>query len=150
MTHEICERGRLIAFEGPDGSGKTTQRKLFKDWLKSIGEPVRVTKWSSSPKFKSVIKARKAEKSLDPQQFAVLHAADFRDRYENDILPALSGGESVLADRYVFTGVARDAARGLDRNWSLKLYEPVIWPDLVFYFAASPETCAHRIGETRI
>src|SRR4029079_8901570 len=149
MTHEFSERGRLIAFEGPDGSGKTTQRKLFKDWLKTIGEPVQVTKWSSSPKYKGVIKAGKTEKSLDPEKFAILHALDFRERYEHEILPALSARKSVLADRYVFTGVARDAARGLDPGWSMKLYEPVIWPDLVFYFSASPETCARRIGATR-
>jgi dTMP kinase len=149
MTRDYCERGRLIAFEGPDGSGKTTQRKLFRDWLDAIGEAAVVTKWSSSPKFKSVIKARKAAKSLDPEQFATLHAADFRYRYENDILPALREGKSVLADRYVFTGIARDAARGLDPSWSMKLYEPVVWPDLVFYFVASPETCARRIAETR-
>jgi dTMP kinase len=142
-------RGLLIAFEGPDGSGKTTQRKLLKDWLVGRNQAVTVTKWNSSPTYKPIIKARKAEKSLTPEDYAVLHAVDFRDRYANEILPALSNGHTVLCDRYVFTGVARDVARGLDRAWSMKLYEPVLWPDLVFYFSASPDTCSQRITATR-
>src|SRR5262249_45410561 len=55
----------------------------------------------------------------------------------------------VLADRYVFTGIARDVARGLDREWSMSLYMPVRWPDMVFYFLASPQTCAKRIAASR-
>ena len=143
------DRGLLIAFEGLDGSGKTTQRRLLKDWFLGIGERVVVTKWGSSPKYKPIIKAKKALQSLSPEEFAVLHAADFRDRYTNQVMPALRDGTTVLADRYAFTGVARDASRGLDRDWSMKLYEPVIWPDIVFYFSASPETCLKRIANTR-
>ena len=45
-------RGLLVAFEGPDGSGKTTQRKLFKTWLKSEGHKVVTSKWNSSPLIK--------------------------------------------------------------------------------------------------
>jgi dTMP kinase len=44
------DRGLLVAFEGPDGSGKTTQRKLFKDWLTGEGYSVATTKWNSSGK----------------------------------------------------------------------------------------------------
>ena len=119
MAHR--ERGLLIAFEGPDGSGKTTQRRLLKDWLIANGKSVVVTKWSSSPQFKRLIKSRKAEKSLSPEEFAILHAQDFRYRYEHEILPSLRSGQTVLADRYAFTGVARDVARGLDRKWSMSL-----------------------------
>jgi len=143
------ERGLLIALEGPDGSGKTTQRRLLKDWLVGRNESVTVTKWNSSPLFKPIIKAKKADKSLSPEEFAILHAQDFRYRYENEILPALLDGSIVLADRYAFTGVARDAARGLDRVWSMQLYEPLIWADLVFYFSAPAELCAARIASTR-
>jgi dTMP kinase len=143
------ERGLLIAFEGLDGSGKTTQRKLLKDWLVGSGEEVVVTKWSSSPRFKPIIKAKKAEQALTPEQFALLHAADFHDRYSGSVVPALREGKTVLADRYTFTGVARDSARGLDREWSMKLYEPAMPPDIVFYFSVSPETCLKRILATR-
>ncbi len=141
--------GLLIAFEGPDGSGKTTQRKLLNSWLTGQGKDVLVTKWNSSPLIKPVLQARKAERNLTPAQFAELAAADFRDRLDTEIVPALEQGKIVIADRYVFTGIARDVARGLDREWSMKLYEPILEPDLVFYFSVSPETCASRIALSR-
>ena len=79
----------LVAFEGPDGSGKTTQRKLFKTWLKAEGYDVVTTKWNSSDLIKPIIKSRKAVRALSPEEFSLLHAADFRHRVEHKILPAL-------------------------------------------------------------
>src|SRR5438045_4010610 len=108
MFAEPCGGGALIAFEGSDGSGKTTQRKLFKAWLENMGEDVTVTKWNSSPLFKPLIKARKAARLLDPIDYSILHAADFRHRYETVIQPALEEGKVVIADRYAFTGISRD------------------------------------------
>ncbi len=142
-------RGLLIAFEGADGSGKTTQRKLFKTWLKSEGYDVFSTKWSSSPLIKPLIKSRKAVRVLSPEEYSLLHAADFRHRVEHDILPALWDGKLVLADRFLFTGLARDVARGLDLDWVLRLYEPLLWPDLIFYFSVSPATSGQRVMATR-
>ena len=141
--------GWLFAFEGLDGAGKTTQRKLLTDWFEGMGEEVVVTKWNSSPLFKPLIKARKAARALAPREFAVLHAADFRHRFETVIEPSLRAGKIVLADRYIFTGIARDVARGLDREWSRNLYIPARLPDVVFYFTASPEVCARRIAGSR-
>src|ERR1051326_631177 len=86
------DRGFLIAFEGPDGSGKTTQRKLFKDWLVSEGFDVVTTKWNSSDLIKPIIKSRKQVRSLDQQEFCLLHAADFRHRMETEVIPALIKG----------------------------------------------------------
>jgi len=141
--------GLLVAFEGLDGSGKTTQRKLFKDWLESNGEEVVVTKWNSSPLFKDLIKARKAARRLDPLNYAVLHAADFWHRFETVIRPSLQEGKIVLADRYVFTGIARDVARGMSRERSTSLYSSVRKPNLVFYFSAPPATLTKRITASR-
>lgn len=143
------KRGYLIAFEGPDGSGKTTQRKLFKSWLESEGHEVVTSKWNSSPLIKPLVKARKAAHSLSPEEFCLLHAADFRYRLETVILPELWGGKMVIADRYVFTALARDAARGLELDWILNAYAPLFWPDVVFYFSVSPETSGKRIAATR-
>src|SRR5213592_1386850 len=142
-------RGFLVAFEGPDGSGKTTQRKLFKTWLKSEGYDVVTTKWNSSELIKPIIKSRKAVRALSPEEFSLLHGADFRHRVEETILPALWDGKLVIADRFLFTGLARDVARGLDLDWVLKLYQPLLWPDLVFYFAVSPDTSGRRVSATR-
>ena len=141
--------GLLVAFEGPDGSGKTTQRKLFKTWLKSEGYDVVTTKWNSSALIKPLIRSRKSIRALSAEEFSLLHAADFRHRVEQHILPALWNGKLVIADRFLFTGLARDVARGLDLDWVLKLYQPLLWPDLVFYFSVSPVTSGRRVGAVR-
>ena len=150
FTDPKRRRGLLVAFEGPDGSGKTTQRKLFKTWLKSEGYEVVTTKWNSSPLIKPIIKSRKAVHALSPEEFSLLHGADFRHRVEQVILPALWEGKLVIADRFLFTGLARDVARGLDLDWVLRLYQPLLWPDLVFYFAVSPITSGKRVTATRM
>ena len=142
-------RGLLVAFEGPDGSGKTTQRKLFKTWLTSEGREVMTTKWNSSRLIKPLVKARKQVRALSPEEFCLLHAADFSHRLETEVLPALWRGTTVVADRYLFTALARDAARGLPFDWLLHVFAPIFWPDIVFYFSVSPETSGMRIAATR-
>jgi dTMP kinase len=142
-------RGLLIAFEGPDGAGKTTQRKLFKTWLKSEGHHVVTSKWNSSPLIKPLIKSRKKAHALGPTEFSLLHAADFRHRLHTEILPALWKGKIVLADRFLFTGLARDSARGLDLDWLLHVYSPLFWPDMVFYFSVSADTSTQRVAADR-
>ena len=142
-------RGLLIAFEGPDGSGKTTQRRLLKTWLESEGHDVVSTRWASSPLVQPLLKARKQIRTLSTQEYSLLHAVDFRHRIETSILPALWAGQTVLADRYLFTALARDAARGLDLDWLLHAYTPLLWPDLVIYFAMTPEDSQRRIASTR-
>ena len=143
------DRGLLIAFEGPDGSGKTTQRKLFKEWLVGRGYKVATTKWNSSKLIKPIIKARKNMRSINQEEFCLLHAADFRHRLETEMMPALAEGKMVVADRFLFTALARDCARGLELDWLLHIYSPLYWPDIVFYFAVSPETSGKRIATTR-
>jgi len=143
------KRGLLIAFEGPDGAGKTTQRKLFQDYLKGLGHKVVTTKWNSSALVKPLIKARKTAQSLGPEEFSLLHAADFRHRLELEVMPSLWKGRMVVADRYLFTALARDSARGLDLHWLMKVYSPILWPDIVFYFSVTAETSARRISAER-
>jgi len=150
FTDATKPRGLLIAFEGPDGSGKTTQRKLFKTWLESEGYDVVTTKWNSSDLIKPLIKSRKAVRALSAEEFSLLHGADFRHRVEQVILPALWAGKVVVADRFLFTGLARDVARGLDLDWVLKLYQPLLWPDMVFYFSVTPLTSRKRVTATRV
>ena len=142
-------RGLLIAFEGPDGSGKTTQRKLLTRWLESENHDVVSTRWASSALVKPMLKVRKKIRTLSIEEYSLLHAVDFRHRVETSILPALWAGKTVLADRYLFTALARDAARGLDLDWLLHAYSPLLWPDLVIYFSMTPEDSRRRIASTR-
>ena len=149
MFSDEYDPGLLIAFEGMDGSGKTTQRKLLRAWLENNGEEVVVSQWNSSALFKDLIKAKKRAHLLNPIHYAVLHAADFRQRLETVIRPSLREGKIVLADRYIFTGITRDVARGMDRNWTINLYSTARKPDLVFYFCAPPDLLAKRITAYR-
>jgi dTMP kinase len=145
LRRQEKRRGFLIAFEGPDGAGKTTQRKLFKTWLRSVGHEVVTYKWNSSPLIEPVLKARKLAHSLSPEEYCILSAAAFRHQLETEVLPALWDGKVVVADRFLFTALARDTARGLELPWVMNAYDPLFWPDLVFYFALPPEVSSQRI-----
>jgi dTMP kinase len=142
--------GRLIVVEGVDGSGKTTQLGLLAKWLTSSGRPVVVTEWNSSTLVKAATKAGKKKNLLTPTTFSLLHATDFADRLLYKIVPPLKAGMIVLADRYAYTAFARDAARGVDRQWVRDLYEFAVRPDLALYFRVPIETSLDRLLARRV
>ena len=107
------------------------------------------TRWASSALVKPLLKVRKKIRTLSIEEYSLLHAVDFRHRVETSILPALWAGKTVLADRYLFTALARDAARGLDLDWLLHAYSPLLWPDLVIYFSMTPEDSRRRMASSR-
>lgn len=137
--------GKLIAVEGLDGSGKSTQVQLLKRWLELEGYKVFFTEWNSSSLVKKATRRGKKLKLLTPTTFSLIHATDFADRYQRQILPLLRGGYIVLADRYFYTAFARDAVRGCDRSWVRKLYSFARAPDLTFYFDVPLQTALDRI-----
>src|SRR5580698_6608709 len=91
--------GALVVVEGIDGSGKSTQLYLLKRWLEIGGYRIHFTEWNSSPLVKSATRRGKQRRLLTPTTFSLLHAADFADRCERQIMPLLHGGYLVLADR---------------------------------------------------
>ncbi|MGB6431608.1 MAG: dTMP kinase [Candidatus Acidiferrales bacterium] len=137
--------GALIVVEGIDGSGKSTQLYLLKRWLEIGGYRIHFTEWNSSPLVKSTTKRGKQRRLLTPTTFSLLHAADFADRCERQILPLLHGGYLVLADRYVYTAFARDVARGCSPVWLRNLYRFAPVPDITFYFRAPLDVAVDRI-----
>jgi dTMP kinase len=141
--------GKLIAVEGLDGSGKSTQIYLVKRWLELSGARVFFTEWNSSRLVKPSTSRGKTEKLLTPTTFSLIHATDFADRYERQILPLLKAGYIVLADRYVFTAFARDVVRGVDTGWVQSLYSFATLPDITMYFRAPLEVALNRILEGR-
>lgn len=141
--------GKLIAVEGLDGSGKSTQIYLVKRWLELEGYKVFFTEWNSSLLVKQATKKGKKRQLLTPTTFALIHCTDFADRYEREILPLLSAGHIVLADRYIYTAFARDTARDCDRNWIRKIYSFARHPDLTLFFDVPLETALGRILEGR-
>jgi dTMP kinase len=142
--------GRLIVVEGIDGSGKTTQLGLLAKWLASAGRPVIVTEWNSSTLVKAATKAGKKKNLLTPTTFSLLHATDFADRLLYKIIPPLKAGMIVLADRYTYTAFARDAARGVDRQWVRDLYGFAVKPDIALYFRVPIETSLDRLLVRRV
>jgi len=137
--------GALVVVEGIDGSGKSTQLYLLKRWLEIGGYRIHFTEWNSSPLVRSATRRGKQRRLLTPATFSLLHAADFADRCERQILPLLHGGYLVLADRYVYTAFARDAARGCSPHWLRNLYSFAPIPDITFYFRAPLDVAVNRI-----
>jgi dTMP kinase len=142
-------RGRLFVVEGIDGSGKSTQLDLLHKWLVSQGYLVVFSEWNSSPIVKTTTKRGKKRHLLSPVSFSLIHAADFANRIHAEILPALQAGAIVLADRYVYTAFARDAVRGLSKDWLRRLYSFAVKPTLAFYFDVPLDEAVHRIMEGR-
>lgn len=141
--------GRLIAVEGLDGSGKSTQLYLVNKWLEGMGRRVFFSEWNSSDLVKGATSKGKKRQLLSPTTFSLIHATDFADRYERQILPMLKGGFIVLCDRYMFTAFARDGVRGVDPGWLRRLYGYAIQPDITLYFRLPLEVALGRILQGR-
>ena len=137
--------GKLIVVEGIDGSGKSTQIHLLEKWLNYKGINVFKSEWNSSEMVKEITSKGKKKGLLTPTTFSLLHATDFADRYERNILPLLRAGYFVLADRYVYTAFARDIVRGCNPEWVRKVYDFSIKPDLTFYFKVPVDIAVDRI-----
>ena len=142
--------GKLFVVEGIDGSGKTTQLDLLAKWLAAGGHRVFVTEWNSSALVKAATKAGKRKATLTPMTFSLLHATDFADRLLYHIVPPLKAGMIVLADRYAYTAFARDATRGVDRQWVRELYSFAVRPDLTLYFRVPIDVSLDRLMARRV
>src|SRR5512138_290147 len=137
--------GKIIAIEGTDGVGRSTQIRLLREWLEVQGYGVLETGWTRSALMRPTIDLAKASNTLNKLTFVLLYATDFADRLEKEIIPALKAGFIVLADRYIFTAVARARVRGVDRAWLRSLYGFAIVPHLVFYLKADVDTVIRRV-----
>jgi dTMP kinase len=141
----ISIKGKLIVVEGIDGSGKSTQLRLLEKWFQSKESSVFLTEWNSSETVRRITSKGKRKGRLTPITFSLLHATDFADRYERNILPLLHAGYIVLADRYIYTAFARDIVRGCNPKWVRRVYEFAVKPDLVFYFKVPVDIAVERI-----
>jgi dTMP kinase len=137
--------GKLIVVEGIDGSGKSTQLSLLAHWLRSRGFGVVFSEWNSSPLVRETTRRGKKKDMFTPTTFSLIHATDFADRTERQILPPLRAGSIVCADRYAFTAFARDTARGVSRRWVRNLYRFAMPPSLAFYFRVPLDVALGRI-----
>ena len=136
--------GRLIVVEGADGSGRSTQIRWLVEWLEGNGHStVQVGLKRSSLVSEELNKAQQGN-ILSRTTLSLFYATDFADQLENIILPALRAGQMVLADRYIYTLMARDMVRGMDEKWLKNLYGMALVPDAVFYLNVAPEELVQR------
>jgi dTMP kinase len=136
--------GSLIVIEGPDSSGRSTHIRLLAEWLEQNGYPVAQTGLKRSQLVSRELDQAKQGNVLSPRTMSLFYATDFYDQLENTIVPSMRAGTVVLADRYIFTLMARDIVRGADADWLASLYSKAIVPDAVFYFDVSPQTLVDR------
>tara|TARA_B100000902_G_scaffold343020_1_gene347446 strand:- start:4196 stop:4915 length:720 start_codon:yes stop_codon:yes gene_type:complete len=136
--------GKLIVIEGADGSGRSTQIKLLVDWLEAKGYATTQVGLKRSNLASEELERAKNGNILNRTTLSLFYATDFADQLENIIIPSLRAGFIVLADRYIYTLMARDLVRGLDNKWVHNLYSIALKPDAVFYLKLSPEKLIQR------
>ena len=141
--------GKIIAIEGTDGVGRSTQITLLREWLEVQGYGVIETGWTRSELMQPTIELAKSSNTLNKLTFVLLYATDFADRLEKEIIPALKAGFIVLSDRYIYTAMARAGVRGVDRTWIRNLYGFAIAPHLVFYLKIDEKTLIRRVLQAR-
>jgi dTMP kinase len=136
--------GQLIVIEGMDGSGRSTQIALLQEWLESEGFAVQTSGLRRSNLVGRDIDELLAKNAVTRLTLALMYATDFFDQIEHRILPALRSGTVVLADRFIFTLIARGVVRGINRDYLTGLYAMALRPNLTFWLNVRPETAFAR------
>ncbi|HEV7868452.1 MAG TPA: thymidylate kinase [Chthoniobacteraceae bacterium] len=136
--------GRLFAIEGPDGSGRSTQIAQISAWLEANGFAVRHVGLRRSNLVGEELDEAKQGNVLTHTTLSLFYATDFFDQLVHELIPALRAGLIVLADRYVYTLMARDITRGAEREWTRNLYSPALVPDAVFYLRVGARQLVER------
>jgi dTMP kinase len=136
--------GKLIVMEGADGSGRSTQIARLREWLEGCGHATVQVGLKRSTLVSEELEKAQQGNILSHTTLSLFYATDFADQLENIIIPALKAGFMVLADRYIYTLMARDLVRGMDAAWLKNLYGIALVPDAVFYLNVSPEQLVER------
>lgn len=136
--------GYLVVLEGADGSGRSTQIRLLRDWLEGQGHAVAESGLRRSTLVAKELSQAKEGHILGRTTMSLFYATDFADQLEHVIVPALRAGNIVLADRYVYTLMARDVVRGMERYWVEDMYGIALVPDAVYYLRVSPRVLVDR------
>ncbi|MBS3819191.1 dTMP kinase [bacterium] len=140
-------RGVLIVLEGIDGSGKTTQARMLLDKLQKkeveavyLQEPSE-SKWGQEIKKKAAVK-----NSLSPEEELDLFLKDRKENVEKNIKPALKKNQVVILDRYYFSTMAYQGAKGIDLQLIRKKNEEIIVPpDLIFVLDINAQNGLRRL-----
>lgn len=133
---------RFIVFEGLDGSGKSTQAKLLKEWLVNKNLKVILTSEPTDGIIGKIIREILSKKrKASSRTLELLFAADRADHLDY-ILEMLNAGYIVISDRYYFSALAYNSS---DHNWLENVYQFMIDPEIIFFIDMPIENCIQRI-----
>jgi len=136
----------LIAIEGIDGAGKTTQAKKLVRWLMTNGINACYTSEPTNSPFGRLIKKRLRTGDSDHRVDALLFAADRIEHYYRYIKPRLDRGYVVVTDRYVYSSIAYQGALTGEIDWVKAINKWVPPPDIAIYVDVSPEVGLRRLS----
>jgi len=146
------QEGLLIAFEGLDGAGTTTQAELTKRKLaETTPRDAYLTKEPTDGPVGSQIRLGLSGRlDFDPQTLALLFAADRMDHLTQDVVPKLEDGVDVVMDRYYLSSIAYQMTEpDVDEAWVEAINSQCRPPDLTVFLDVPPEVCLRRMEETR-
>ncbi len=141
------QKGILIVFEGIDGSGKSTQAKILLERLQEEYFDAVYFREPSKGKWGRKIKKKALHfDSLSPEEELDLFQKDRRENVEKNLKPALKKKRVVILDRYYYSNIAYQGAKGIDEKLIRRMNEEfVVEPDLVFIFDINPQKGLERI-----
>jgi dTMP kinase len=141
------KRGALVAFEGLDGSGKSTQLARAAAALRAAGHDVLETcEPTDGPTGRRIREMARSGERVAPEEELRWFVEDRREHVERVLAPALTAGRIALTDRYTLSSAAYQGARGLDPEAILRAGEAAFpLPDLALVFEIDPERALERI-----
>jgi len=143
------KKALFIVFEGPDGSGQTTQSELLTKWFERRGEKVFLTKEPTNSLIGGIIRtALKKEWKVDMRTLQLLFTADRAHHLKTEIEPLLKRGIHVISDRYILSTLAYGSLEE-DLEWLKSLNSKFPVPDLTFILNVPGKVCAERIAKAR-
>ncbi len=149
---KIVPAGLLIAIEGIDGAGKTTQAVLLCNALGNEGYEVIYLKEPTDGPYGMKIRALaiKGRHEITPLEEFELFLMDRIQDVEENIKPALRAGKIVVIDRYFYSSIAYQGALGLDPEFINRANRTIaICPDILIYLSIPALLSTHRIEKTR-
>ncbi len=149
MPGPSLRHGLLIVAEGLDGSGKSATIEGLAGWLERRGRKVRTVAWLPSRLVRRAAADPRSRMALTPRVAALMAAADAQRRVGLKVARWLARGDVVLADRYAWTAIAREVARGLELDWSIELHRTLPAPDLILFHRGEAGSSVERALSAR-
>jgi dTMP kinase len=137
-------RGLLVAIEGLDGSGKTTQAQLLFDWFQAKGIQTHLFSLFKSRLLAEQMTRLTEKNSITTREACLMTSAELAGRVEYLTLPFIEAGAVVIWDKYLLGCRARDVARGIDDDTLDALFDPLPHPDVLVFLDIDPAIALAR------